>query len=43
MIIDFDNYSTEKDINIKIKLSGDFIYDTNTSTPNLNLLHKHIN
>jgi len=30
MIIDFDNYSTEKDINIKIKLSGDFIYGSNT-------------
>ena len=25
--LDFDNYSTEKDINIKITLSDDFIYD----------------
>ncbi|RPG69039.1 MAG: hypothetical protein CBD07_001160, partial [Flavobacteriaceae bacterium TMED147] len=27
MIVDFDNYSTEKDINIKITLSDDFIYE----------------
>jgi len=27
IIIDFDNYSTEKEINIKITLSDDFIYD----------------
>jgi len=27
MIIDFDNHSTEKDISIKIKLSGEFIYN----------------
>ena len=28
--MDFDNYSTEKDISIKIKLSSDFIYDKKT-------------
>ena len=27
MIVDFDNYSTEKDISIKITLSDDFIYE----------------
>ena len=27
MIVDFDNYSTEKDINIKITLSDEFLYD----------------
>jgi len=27
MIVDFDNYSTDKDINIKITLSDEFIYD----------------
>ena len=30
IILDFDNYSTEKDISIKIKLSSDFIYDNKT-------------
>ena len=29
MIVDFDNYSTDKDINIKITLSDEFIYDKN--------------
>ena len=30
IILDFDNYSTEKDISIKVKLSSDFIYDNKT-------------
>ena len=27
IVLDFDNYSTEKDISIKVKLSSDFIYN----------------
>jgi len=32
MIVDFDNYSTEKDISIKITLSDTFLYEKNTFT-----------
>ena len=33
MIVDFDNYSTEKDINIKITLSDEFLYENNLFEP----------